>query len=354
MATTDAPYHEQGFIARALKWLRVYADEPADVDRRFTDAELCLAWGESTAALMTELYAAADYPPKAVHSFTTVAAQQHYKLPPNVQEITRIACLDSTTGLPNWVVVPDSPRAPWGPNFLLDGLQDFQLLPIPQDGGDTITIEYVPGGPVLFHQQATPIYEGPGDTGTLRHTSTTFKLWHRTDTGWLVGGFDKRPNAFVGSRLRLLGSITDGKPATMLSPWIPVQERRIESYSMDDGLKLTVAPAFDSSWLNTSSTWAAWLNAAKTTLPGDSEARSYVVYEVLPDLDPALVGLGAIAAALDLCTAGTKGKKIVALSNLFQRRKRALLMKWSQPQTIASIHMDTTQSSADAWSGVQF
>jgi hypothetical protein len=170
-------------------------------------------------------------------------------------------------------------------------------------------------------------------------------------TAWFVGAMDRRPNAFVGSRLRVLGSVNDILPATVLSPWFPPQERRIQTYDVYDGLAVGVRPNFDAGVLSATSTWANWNSIDRVVLTGDVVGRTYLLYEVLPDLDIQLLLVAALMTALEIATLCTNAKKAAALVSLLKTKKRGLVLKWTNQQTITSIHMDTTSMSVEDWSG---
>jgi hypothetical protein len=346
MALADAPYHPDGLIARMVQKARKLANEPLMGDRVVTNSDITDMLDEALAVLIPDLYGVSDAAPHAQFQFTTVANQQYYRLPANVQEIKRVACLDSTTGMPKWVVHPNQPRSGRGPIIIFDGLTGLQLVPIPATGDDVLTVDYVPGGQVSFHQNASPLYTQTGDTGTLRFTSTTMKLHPRSDTGWLLGRFDRRPNAFIGNRLRILGTVNGVQPgASPASAWFPVQERHITSYALTDGGKITIAPAFDSSILDGSSTWANWQNADLVDLdPLATELRTYFIYEVVPDLDPALFTIAAGMAAHEILTQKPDERKAKSVMHWVESRKRALMQRWANYQQITGGSMDTSAS----------
>lgn len=341
-------YHSHGLVGQAIRWICIWAEEEETARRRFTDSDLLRMWSGNLDELLSELRANGDSPPLSNYTFTSVAGQQYYKLPPNVQEIRRIGCVNTTTGLLTWEIVPENYRCITGPNVLFDGGQDLQLVPIPQTGGDSITVTYVPGGNVSFHQNAAPLYSGNNDSGTLQFTSTTLQL-SAASTDWLVGDFDRRPNAFTGFRLRVLGTVNNAVAARMTVPWFPIQERKITTYDVFTALTASVLPAFDAGVLSGGSDWSNWAGADKVNLlpsPG-TEARTYFIYEIVPDLDPQILASAALMTSIEIASMASRTEKVKSLEKVLQRKKRSLIIRLSSAQNANPQGMESPLADVD-------
>ncbi len=345
MAST-APYHDYGLLATTLQWIRIKADEPAGTDARFSDTLLSHLLSEALDQTLADLYSQTQSPPCATFPVTVVAGQQYYTLPPNCQEIRRVAKITAATGLQEWALEPDSPKAPWGPGIIFDGLNSFQLVPIPTEGGDILTVEYVPGGHQPWHQNATPLFDTDDDAGSTTADADSLQLLSVETTGWFLGKFDRRPDAYVGHTLRLLGTVND-KYIDNTIPWFPIQERIISAYDVDAGLAVTVHPDFDAIVTGAGSDWTDWLGIDKVKLQSEAKGRTYLIYEVVPNVDPGIMGLAAIEVVIELLTQQEKSKKLALYERLRERKKRALLQRWASHQTIVPPTMDTLQASLE-------
>jgi hypothetical protein len=385
MLTFSSPYHRQGYISRCLLWIRAHADESI-VKQKYNDVDLSMMLMASLDQILTDLYTSAECPPLSRYNVTVVPNQRYYMLPPNVSEIHRVSCIDQTTGVQRWEIIPENKYSPYGPGILFNGLLSFELLPIwtSSNNQDILTIEYVANGQMMFHQNATPVYMGAGDTGLNIIEQQGFALFSAENTGWFLGIFDRRPNAFLGQRLRVLGTVRDIAPVGY--PFFPVQERMVDRYYLDSNLKVTPQP----SWSETAGYWKAistypygsvvrptipngylyecttspygtagssepawgtvlggttvdndinWIMRSSTyllTSPSDqvnlnqtNDPRTYLIYEVVPEIDPAIFWLAALDTAIQILTIEKRYQKIAGVQAQFERKKRAAQLRWS-------------------------
>lgn len=323
-----APYHPQGYLSRALQYVRVMAQEPA-LDEKYTDTDLVPLFRAALEQVLQDVYSNAVTPPLGRFTLSVTANQATYKLPAICQEVHRISSIASESGLARWEVIPRSKYSSAGAGVLFDGSQDIRFVPTPTVTED-YQVEYVPGGNIALHQNVCALGTGPASSSLM--TSTTIRLSHATNSGWFLGEFDRRPNAYTGMRLRLLGTVNDLVPGALTTPWMPIQERMISSYNLYSSATATVDPQFDSSLLS-SSTWANWVGVDPITLPHNpGVTTTYFVYEIVPDLDPAIMWLAAIETAIQLVTIERRLDKIPVLTKMFQDKLRAARLRWANFQ----------------------
>lgn len=326
-------YHSESYLSRTVRWVRAHADEPATANVRYTNDDICtLLWGVQD-EVMTDLLAASPSVPVSRYTFEIVADQELYQLPPNISEFHRLCKFNSMTGLPQWEVCPRDRMHPWGPGFQMEGLSRFRLTPIPRTGGESITIEYVPGGLCMAHQSVMPIYTGANDTGTQLLTTSGGVLTH-TSSDWFLGAYDRRPNAYIGQIVRLLGTTNGATPSGF--SFFPVMERTVNTYGGPaDSLSVGWKPDID---LTTAQLGAL---ADPQTFPGMVSPRTYVVYEVIPMIDPMVMWLATIRTAQRIVTIQDKPRKMALLENIYQKQKRTLLNRWSNQQLRIAPHMES-------------
>ena len=207
-----------GFLSTVTANIRKYADEP-ESDVKYTDAKLRefirMAWTD----VLSELNKVSKNKVRVRMDITIVADTYSYSLPPNIQEILMLEKIDSTSGRPEWEILPNHPLAPNGPGFTIEG-PTIRFDPV-WKRGETLRLTYVPNGEV-------EVYEGTISSGT----STTITL-PATGTGTL----DKRPQAYAGYTIRLGGGTYTGSLDI-------VQERIVASYA--NGTRVcTITPALD-------------------------------------------------------------------------------------------------------------
>lgn len=319
-----APYHDHGHLSRTLRWIRIWADEPAYGSAKYSDAQLCEMLEAALDQITIDLYNQASSPPLAQYSATLVVNQRDYLLPVNFGEWRRIAKIHATTGMPEWEIVPRSNLSPIGPGVRFNAHGGFSMLPIPQTSGDIITFDYIPMGHLKVHQNAVPLRDG----STLRITDDDFYL-NASNTSWFLGTFDRRPNAYIGQVVRLLGTTHDVIPSMQTDegtvPWFPIQERRIDSYDLFDSAKYTVAPDWD---------LVDWTGLSDNdSLGAAGDPQTYLVYEVLPDVDPAVVYLAGLDVAVQILSIEKKREKRDAIQALLERKKRAAQLRWANMDT---------------------
>lgn len=323
-----ANYHSEGYLARALRWIRIWSDEPAYADAKYTDTDLSLLLSSAMEKVLLDVHGQAAGPPLAYFTITLVPGQEEYQLPANMGELLRIGHRNDTTGLVDWEIVPGSRRAPAGPGFVLNGTTSIRFVPLPYRDAD-VTLEFIPNGSIRMHQNAVPYRESGS---VLFGTDLTSFRFSAKNTSWFLGTLDRRPNAFLGCTVRVLGTTHDGAPNDV--PFFPIVERTVETYDLYDNMAVTFNQPVDSG-----PTWSSVSDNDTLGNPGDPQ--TYVVYEVLPDADPALLWLAAMDAAIDIVGIKKDNDKKASLLLLRERGMRALQLRWANANMRSGSNYDT-------------
>ncbi len=190
--------HASGsFIRTVLERIRFYTDD-ADGDAKYTNDYLVRhVIMPCTVEVITQLNLDADNPILATFSVVPESGVSNYLLPPDIQMVLQISKRDSNGNL-LWDAYPRGTLNPSGPGFYFDG-NTLVLKPLPIST-DSFDITYIPAGGanmVLCDTGTTFARTGSGstavDTVTLPASPT-------------YGTVDHRPNAYVGSIVRVLAS----------------------------------------------------------------------------------------------------------------------------------------------------
>lgn len=330
-----APWHGDSICGRAVRFVNLWANEPqvrAKYDTLTISRMIC---GGLDQALL-DLYNVAQNPPRAAFNVQLVSQQERYMLPANIQQISRVAKIDTVSGRIHWEVIPRSFRDLNGPNIIFEGFTSFRLVPIPQAITDIITIEYIPGGHFQFHQNALISKTGSSTritSNTTTNTSSGYLM--QSATPWMLGYYDRRPNAYLGCSLRLLGTHNDVGGGGV--PFFPIQERIITNYEVYGDatayLKFTTSPSFDIQIVFSSL-------SDVVNYPGQPENTTWMVYEVLPNCDPGVMLLATVNTAIDLVTIEGNKSKLELLTLAVEKIKRAVTLRWSNAQMINPAHFD--------------
>lgn len=230
------------------KRVRLLGDEPSD-DAIYKDSDLINHFfGPALSDVWARLNMASRGKVMIRHALSIVQGQEYYDLPPNIGRIKRMGRIDSD-GTPFDEVVPRGEFHPGGVGWSVQG-NTLQISPTPIGSG-TVYIWYVPTGSVNCH------YATDGGLYATDTTNCTFTL----STSPALGQLDRRPNAYAGQVLRILGSTVH-------------QERVIESHDITNG-RVTVRRPFNPA-------------------PG----TSLVTYEIAPIASESLIQALAIRGAM--------------------------------------------------------
>jgi len=281
------------FLGRQLNLIRRYTDEPS-IGSKYSDEELIEQIEAATQTVLAELHTSEDAPIVVRHAISVNEGAVSYLLPPNVEAILRIAKLNETTGLPDYMVEPTSIWSWNGPGLRLEG-RTLRFDPVFSGATDTLEIMYVPNGDIRLHY----------GTGTSP-TATTLTLAASPTLGTL----DTRENCYVGCVLRVV-SDTNGY----------IQERTITAYDRTTRVA-TVFPAFDPTPSGT------------------------ITYEVAPTYGRFVEQLISFYVAHQLRAVAGDLKKAAALQDQYVKARRILRMQLNRVQGIVSdrFEHDTAQS----------
>lgn len=208
--------------------IRDYTDEPVS-NAKFTTDKLYPLIRDAYGQVVDDVNATADNPLIVTFTMSITDGDQYAMLPANVGQIVRIGEFDSTTGgwLSSWI--PGGRRWSWGSGLSLEGSM-LRFDPYAVSSGN-LTVQYIPKGEFLVHV---------GTCTAANASSTTLKLNSAPTDGY----FDARPNAYIGSILRVLSMTGTQQIGSTACTVFPVQERPIQSVAVTN-LVATVAKEFD-------------------------------------------------------------------------------------------------------------
>ena len=285
-----------GQLAQLLDQVRVLANEPS-ISAKYPSDKLYPLLKSNYRELMNEILRLSIYPIVARYQFTVTEGTDVYMLPPNIGTIYRLTERDPDTDGVITEYYNVSRKTPGGPGFVFEG-NVLRWIPSYKGSTVTLTLEYTPNGMTDLH---LGVINPTGGAGT---TSTTWKLNIAPTEGY----FDKKPNAFLGSYLRLLTSSSN--PASYT--FFPEQQRIITGYSATPTPVVTVN--------------AAWA-------PDISTMNDNITYEITPE------GLDAVTPTLALRTALT-------LHRIAGNEKRVNLLLAEYRTKIRDIRLAVSQMDA--------
>jgi hypothetical protein len=190
--------HSTGSIIKTYcEKVRHYLDDP-DLDAKYDDNYLVRFFlSSSMSDVISRVSMMSDAQVVAVLPLTVAAGTQYYQLPPHVRQILRVGTTVADSGVFMEDFHPRSEFNVYGPGWSIEG-NIISFKPYPTEAKN-YTILYVPSGDVAVH------YENAAHG--VRNANGTFTLH---SSGSLLGSLDKRPNAYVGSYIRIFGTnITD-------------------------------------------------------------------------------------------------------------------------------------------------
>jgi hypothetical protein len=210
------------WLNRIIALTRKYTDEPV-VNAKYSTSELAVMIESAFQTILADINTSTDAPILCRYSMSLGASTQDYLLPPSVGSVRRIAKLNTTTGLPEWQLVPGSMQQLQGPSLTLEG-RTLRLTP-KWTSTHTVEVLYVPNGDFRL------LY---GTPGTFVDTEYDHVLLPASP---ILGTLDTRENAYVGAILRVWS--TDGD--------FYLEERTITAYN-NATRQCTVSPNFSQLW----------------------------------------------------------------------------------------------------------
>lgn len=297
--------HSSGsFLRLIIAQARFYLDE-VTVDAKYGDSFIV---SNLIYPVMTDVLARLnlnqDNPITVRHEIVLKTGVEHYILPPTCQEIWRVATTDENNRiLADWY--PKGQMNPMGPGWSIEG-NSLTVRPLPTASA-AMQVWYIPTGNVLSHLGTGYLQ---GNELVLAGTPT-------------LGMRDKRPNAYTGSVLRILGET-----------W---QERIIQSYDVRQRI-VTVRVPFEEEWEETSSentevTGGTFSGSSTSsggfTTSNVSSSGGYaqtVTYEIAPVYSAALWEAIACGVALKIATArNAKETKVALIEREYRKALKTII-----------------------------
>ncbi len=299
-----------GEIAEILGDIRFFVDDPS-LKARYPDARLFPRLKTSFRSVLRDILLVSTQPPIARYTFTTVANQFIYPLPPSVSEILKISQVSKITGLDNYGVRPQSFWNPLGAGYLVEGTRQIRFVPTPQSGGEVITVAFYPNGDGEFYR---------ADVVANQATTTTIKL----NTTPEFGVYPTDPLAFIGH-------FVNAFEATGGVSW-PAEVRQITAYS-ESTRTITVDPAF-------------------STDPSGFAPEVRLSVEITPDLLRPHKHLLALHVARFISSLEKRQAGFLALNRMYNDEKRSIMLIAANAEGRVGQHWgNDTADNTDYWDG---
>jgi len=270
--------HTSGSILRTItEQVRVLLDLPT-VDAKYSDNYMISNLvGSSLVNILARLHMTNQAPYIFRLPITIVEGQTSYELPPNVQEVLRVAGVDDQ-GAIVYDPRPGHTREWGGEVWRLTGAPGAYSVEMGPEliKKQTVTVYYVANGDMIPHL----------GTGSIATSGTKHVLTLATSP--TLGLVDRRPNAMQGMILRILPTGTASQ----------IESRIIESQVVSSGSWKVTVPAFS----------------------GQTPPVASIEYEVVPMGFYALVDAVAADIAYKLGNKATRGQ----LDNIMLQYKKAM------------------------------
>lgn len=182
--------HSSGSIIKTyIEKVRHYLDDP-DVEAKYDDNYLVRFFlSASMTDVISRVSMMSDNQILCRFTLQVTAGTERYKLPPVVRQVLRLGPVEDATKLYTEDFRPRNELSLFGPGWALEG-NEIAFRPVPSETRELVVL-YVPSGDIACHY----------GTGTL-NANGTFTMG-ATPT---IGSLDKRPGAYIGSYLRILGA----------------------------------------------------------------------------------------------------------------------------------------------------
>lgn len=260
-------------LDRLISLIRKNTDEPA-VKAKFSDADLITRIEQSCRQIISDLNSVADNAMIVRHPISVANGSTLFLMPPNVEQVRKIAKINSELGSTDWELEPNSPLCTWGEGFRLEG-RCLRFDP-PWPGSDEdLVIWYVPNGDFRLHYGTAVRVSEDGTQVTLASTPTK-------------GELDTRENCYAGAMIRIVGS-QQGL----------VQERFATAYDRIGRL--------------------ATLDVALDPIP-----EGTITYEILPIYQPHLEHVVAWQVAMEMKAIGRDTNAYYLLERQYTKAMRSL------------------------------
>lgn len=276
-----------GYLSDCIARIRLYTDEPTD-RAKYSAVDLWPIIRGQLRQVYRDIARIGDSPLIVRYDISVVAATKEYWLPGNVGSVLRLGKVDSQTNDICDVMFPRGRYNFRGPGYTLEGNvirfePDYNVT-------ETLRVEYVPNGDTMIHLGTCAAADG---------SLTQLKVSSSPSEGY----FDGRPNAYLGSVLRILS--VSGSTPTVPTGYLsfPVQERNVTGFDVATN-KVTVKPDFD---FNLSSL-----------------ASGTYTYELVPYYGDELVQAVAIGVSRQLHMIAKRADAAQAMTALYRDEMRSL------------------------------
>lgn len=291
----------QGYLRNTITEVRLLLDSPT-ARTKYTDSNLLDKITEAFGEITRDLYNNAQKKPLSYVDIAFVEGTEYYAIPPTVSEIRRIVQFYD-----DGVRIKDefNPRhfySIFGPGMMLDS--NHRIWIPGKDVTGTFRLYYYPSGDFIPHV-------GRIDKATGSTSGFTMKT---ASPSMILGDMDRRPNAYIGSLIRILQHESAGQIPAGYS-FYPIQERPVQTFNNLTGA-LTVKPDLD------------------FDLSTLSDVGSlYSVYEVVPLDSGFMWPFVARYVARTLCLVEGKTRQATGLQRLQDEAKRSLYLSWANAWT---------------------
>ena len=277
-----------GFLTRGIARWRLYTDEPS-VNAKYSDTVIAEMLQESSAFVLGEVVRSIGMgktlqsPPRTYMDITLGDndSDQWYAIHPYVGKVLRVELLDSESN-PLGTVFSEGEGSPAGKGYRLE--QDALWVQEAHfDSGCILRVHYVPSGCAALHEGTAQAVATDGTTLTMA-TSVT------------VGEIDTHPNAYAGSRLRILTATTNSY----------VQERTIASHAV--------------------ATKVLTLSEPLNPVPGGAT----ITYEVCPPTNQVMDKVIFLHATMDVLAVESDSKRYGMMKDRLANALRELRLHFAQ------------------------
>lgn len=306
-------------LSELVETVRFYINE-ASIDAKYTDPKLWRLINLMAAQVMTDVRLVAENPITVRFTITLTADKYVYGLPPYVGEVLRVGSYSSDYNTWSWLFEPRSRWNPLGPGIEWLGQGHVRITAGVIETNTAIDIEFIPNGEVMPHaSDALP-------ASHLDLTDNKVKLVLDPT----VGQFDRRPNAYLGQVLRIYdGPLTSGDLDETPPAFFPIAEHIITAYDSNT-LLVTVEPDL-----------ASWY---------DTGSAGLFAYEIVPVFGKSFMAAVALKTAVHVL-AFELPERLPPVEREYHKAKRALLLSWSNVQSIVGRYMQPA-AGAGVWSSM--
>lgn len=297
-ASATAADLSQGFLARGIRQVRRALDEPA-VNAKWTDSDIIEILETNYGQILDEINRNSPFPVGCRYDLTlgSSADEQHFQLPSIIGSVRAAEIRSSADEHEGFLAQTDITNLGGQPWRL-----DNNTLWIAKDAfstGYTLRLLLIPNGSARMNAGTLGTVAADGSTVTLPAAPTT-------------GSLDVRPQAYLGSVLRILGATTN----------YVMQERTASDYDAETRI-LTIKPVLD-------------------PIPTGT-----VLYEIGPAVPTNMQQAMVVAAAIEIAAYEGLVERVKALQLVNTKQLRALRL-WAAHR---DSYLGVVYAGDTAWTG---